>query len=133
MSPSHGDGGRAVKEAVIHVNALPSQVFLLLCPEREREWIDGWDYEMMYSESGYAESGCVFTTTFPPEGPTIWTFTEHIPDRHLVILRVTPGLVTIRWQMDLSEPEPGKTAIVMNWVVTGLSPVREPVYPRGAR
>ena len=95
--------------------------FLHLCPERERDWIDGWDYEMGYSESGYTEPGCVFTTMFPPEGLTIWTFMEHVPDRHLVIFRVSPGFVTIRWQMDLSEPEPGKTAIAMNWVVTGLS------------
>ena len=106
----------------MHLPASPSRVFPLLCPERERDWISGWDYEMVYSASGYAEPGCIFISTLPPEGRTIWTFVEHDPDRHIVIHRITPDLVSIRWQMDLTEPAPGRTEVAVTWVVTGLSP-----------
>ena len=121
MSPAHGTGHRAEKEAVLKIPATPSRVFPLFCPERERDWIPGWDCRMAYSASGYAEPGCTFVTTSLPEGPTVWTFLEHVLDRHLVIFRVSQDLVTIRWQMDLSEPAPGRTEIRMHWVVTGLS------------
>lgn len=39
-----------------------SEIFQLLCPVREKEWLKGWDYNMIYSESGFAEKGCVFET-----------------------------------------------------------------------
>ena len=42
--------------------AAPEKVFPLLCPVREADWIPGWQYELVYSESGVAELGCVFTT-----------------------------------------------------------------------
>jgi hypothetical protein len=42
--------------------AAPERVFPLLCPVREADWIPGWRYKLIYSESGVAELGCVFTT-----------------------------------------------------------------------
>lgn len=116
-----GSGRRMDLDCMIHVDAPPREVFPLLCPERERDWIDGWDYEMIYSKSGYAEPGCVFATTFPPEGPTVWAFVEHVPDRRVAIFRVSRDLIAIHWTMDLIEPEPGTTKIAMHWTVTGLS------------
>lgn len=38
------------------------EIFELLCPVREKEWLRGWDYNMIYSISGLAEKGCVFET-----------------------------------------------------------------------
>ncbi|MCT4618260.1 MAG: hypothetical protein N4A62_02615 [Marinisporobacter sp.] len=38
------------------------EIFKLLCPVREKEWLQGWDYKMIYSESGFAEKGCIFET-----------------------------------------------------------------------
>ena len=37
-------------------------IFELLCPVKEKEWLRGWDYKMIYSESGLAEKGCIFET-----------------------------------------------------------------------
>jgi len=39
------------------IHARPDVVFPLLCPVREAEWLDGWDYKMIYSESGVVEEG----------------------------------------------------------------------------
>lgn len=30
------------------INAVPETVFPLLCPVREAEWLDGWQYAMIY-------------------------------------------------------------------------------------
>jgi len=47
--------------------APPGKVFPLLCPLREYEWIEGWQCEMLHSDSGIAEKNCVFRTRFPGE------------------------------------------------------------------
>ena len=31
------------------IDATPEKVFPLLCPVREAEWLDGWQYAMIYS------------------------------------------------------------------------------------
>ena len=41
-------------------NAEPEKVFPLLCPVREKDWLDGWNYKMIYSKSGLIEKNCVF-------------------------------------------------------------------------
>lgn len=62
------------------INAPAEEVFPLICPVREAEWLDGWDYRMVYSESGIAEEGCVFTSHHPgEESDTIWIITQHDP------------------------------------------------------
>src|SRR2546427_12204443 len=43
-------------------DAPPEIVFPMLCPVREADWVPGWQYKMIYSKSGMAEAGCVFTT-----------------------------------------------------------------------
>ncbi len=44
----------------------PEKVFPLLCPVREADWIPGWRYQLIRSNSGVAELGCIFTTPDPP-------------------------------------------------------------------
>ncbi len=55
--PGHA---RSVTSFTHLVPAPPAAVFPLLCPIREREWIPGWDGEVVYSESGVAERDGVF-------------------------------------------------------------------------
>jgi hypothetical protein len=42
------------KEFVFEVAAPPDRVFPLLCPVRERDWLEGWEADMVYSASGVA-------------------------------------------------------------------------------
>ncbi len=69
------------------INALPEEVFPLLCPVREAEWLDEWDYSMIYSVTGFAEPGAVFSTSSPGEQDTIWIVTKH--DRQNMIVEFT--------------------------------------------
>ncbi|MGI9537489.1 MAG: hypothetical protein ACR2PB_10480, partial [Desulfocapsaceae bacterium] len=55
------------------LNSTPEKVFPLLCPVREYEWIPQWQCEMIYSRSGVAELGCVFSTDFKDSfGREVW-------------------------------------------------------------
>lgn len=75
-----------------HVSAPPEQVFPLLCPVREFEWLSGWDCTLVHSESGLAEPGAVFTTLSAGEPPTVWTISRHDAHAHVIeFVCVTPG------------------------------------------
>jgi hypothetical protein len=59
------------------IHASAETVFPLLCPVREAEWLDGWQYEMIYSESGLVEEGAVFSTPSEAEEDTVWIVVKH--------------------------------------------------------
>ena len=61
------DSGRTVRSYTQRIEAPPDSVFPLLCPVREAEWLAGWSevLEMVHSDSGLAEDGCVFMTRPP--------------------------------------------------------------------
>jgi hypothetical protein len=61
------------------LSAAPDAVFPLLCPVREYEWIDDWRCELLHTSSGLVELGCVFATTYRPEGRTLWVTSRHDP------------------------------------------------------
>ena len=82
---------RAVRTYRQTINAKPDKVFPLLCPVREAEWLDGWNYTMIYSASGLVEEGAVFSTSNPGDEDTIWVVTRHDPAaRRVEFARFTP-------------------------------------------
>ena len=75
---------RIIRKYCQTINATPEKIFPLLCPVREAEWLDGWKYEMIYSESGLVEEGCVFSTSHEKEEDTVWIVTLHDPENYKV-------------------------------------------------
>jgi len=76
-----------------HLCASADQVFPLLCPVREGEWVKDWRPKLVISESGVAEPGCIFVTPGIPED-ALWLMTVHDPvDHRLEILKIIPGMV----------------------------------------
>jgi hypothetical protein len=74
--------GRRVTHEFTQTNpAPPDKVFSLLCPVREAEWVPGWNYQLIYSDSGVAEMGCVFTTipSDIPNAKLTWMTTDYDP------------------------------------------------------
>ena len=61
------------------VPASPGQVFPLLCPVREYEWLPHWRCELLHSASGVAEEDCVFRTDFPGQEPLLWVVSHYEP------------------------------------------------------
>lgn len=79
------------------------KVFPLLCPVRETEWLEDFESELIYSESGVAEEGCVFRTQAPGGPETIWIIVRHDQDQGRVeFVRVTQGLAATRLNIQLT-------------------------------
>lgn len=72
---------RLVKTYEMTAPAGCEDVFPLLCPVREYDWIPHWECNMIYSPSGKAELGCVFETDFPDRGEMTWVATKYEPPR----------------------------------------------------
>ncbi|MFZ2634282.1 MAG: hypothetical protein WA081_14335 [Desulfosalsimonadaceae bacterium] len=51
---------RVSTQFTIRIQAAPDALFALACPKEELKWIDQWQYEMIYSDSGKNENNCIF-------------------------------------------------------------------------
>ncbi len=91
---------RVTRNYVQTIDAEPPVVHSLICPVKEAEWLDGWDYRLIFSHSGVAEHGCVFTSSSAGED-TIWLITKRDDAGcETEFARVTPesqvAVVTVR-------------------------------------
>ena len=103
-------------------NATPDKVFPLLCPVREKDWIEEWDYTMIYSKSGVAEKGCVFTTPHHGKEVTVWYITEHDPENYIVeFVRLTPNEEVVKIGIKLEDNGNGSTTADITYQYTGLN------------
>ena len=99
----------------------PDKIFPLLCPTRERDWIPGWECELIYTESGYAEENCVIRTKdSSPLGSGIWVITRHEPNSRFELVRVTPNLV-IQLEIKLIDNADGTTHTKWTALTTGIT------------
>ena len=71
-----------------------SKVFPLLCPVLEYDWIDGWQCEMVYTDSGVAENNCIFVTSFPDSGRQVWSVSRYEPDSRIEFVMMGADLVS---------------------------------------
>lgn len=112
---------RVTRQYVQTIEAQPSVVHALICPVKEAEWLDGWDYDLIYSQSGVAEYGCVFTSQSSGE-QTIWTITKRDDVTcETEFVRVTPGsrvaLVAIR----IAEGDKQTSRVHISYTITALT------------
>jgi hypothetical protein len=99
------------------------EVFPLLCPVREADWIDGWSYRMIHSDSGVAEEGCVFATPHQGKYETTWYITKHDRKNYEIeFVRVTPGEYIVRISIGLKPIGESKTESAISYEYTGLNP-----------
>ena len=106
----------------------PERVFPLLCPVREADWIPGWQHRLIYSDSGIAELGCVFTTPNPPASgsavpETTWIVTEYDPAAfRIAFVWINPGMVITEIRIRLVSVGNGTTRSNIRYRYTSLSP-----------
>ena len=113
---------RITKQVNMTIQALPDEVFPLLCPVREYEWIEPWQCDMVYSESGIAENNCIFLTDLPDRGgPEIWTVSRYEPNRCIEFVRFTPGEKIVRLDIWLAPTASGHCDLLWRKIFTGLS------------
>ncbi len=103
-------------------NGSIDEVFSLLCPVREKDWIDGWDYRMIHSKSGLIEKDCVFTTPHHGDQDTVWQVTQYDPKKcRLEFVRVTPSENIVRINIHLESIDPEKTRAFICYKYTALN------------
>jgi hypothetical protein len=102
-------GNRIARTFKTPLSAPPEIVFPLLCPVREYDWIPVWKCEIIYSKSGYAELGCVFTTDFKDHfGPETWVICTYEQNKQISFVKT--GTHTIaRYSVCLEQSQTGST------------------------
>jgi hypothetical protein len=115
-------GKRVAHEYVQTNDARPERVFPLLCPVREADWVPGWQYRLLYSQSGIAEAGCVFTTPNGDGTETTWIVTKYEPAAFRIEFAwVQPGRVAAQISIVLEDKPRGQTSARIRYTYTGLS------------
>ena len=101
----------------------PEVIFPLLCPQREKEWLDGWDSTMIFSLTDLAEQDCIFTTPHQGEQDTVWIITHYDPvDYKLEFVRHTPGLVVVKINIQVRPKGINSSEVDIAYQYTSLSP-----------
>ena len=87
-------GPRYLRRVINHTqdfDATPAEVFPLLCPTTEFDWMDGWHCEMVYSNSLVHEYNAIFKTDYFIPGE-VWVVSHFEPDRIIEFVRVSENL-----------------------------------------
>lgn len=117
-NPPQFRGKRATTSFTGHLSFPPDVIFPLLCPVREYEWLEDWQCEMIYSNSGVAEDNCIFRTAHG--GAMIWTVSRYEPPRRIEFTTFIPEAVVTRLILSL-EPSHGGTDLQWTRIFTGLT------------
>jgi hypothetical protein len=103
-------------------NGNPEEVFPLLCPVRETDWLDGWQYTMIHSRSGVIEQDCVFTTPHHGKLETTWYVTHYDKAAYAIeFIRITPGENVVKINIRLSAIDSKTTSTEINYQYTVLN------------
>ena len=107
------------------INAPVDQVFPLACPYEEYKWIDGWDCDIIYSESGKVEDGCIFTEkrSLPmlhdaEGGATTWYAVLHDPDDFRLHFILLTDISIIKYKIEMEAAGDGATLIKLDLMLT---------------
>ena len=110
------------------IRGIPEQIFPLLCPVRERDWVAGWTTDWVISKSGVAEQDCIFQT--PPNttahksmaAPSIWIISQYNPESlEIEMIKVTPEHTVGKLQISLTRKDATFTCVNISYRYTSLS------------
>lgn len=112
---------RTIKSYTMQLGARPDDIFPLLCPVREYDWIQPWQCEMVYSDSGKAELDCIFKTNFPEDGPEdTWVVSRYEPPKYIEFVRIN-SIRSIRYSIEIIQQDGESSHAVWKQVITGLN------------
>jgi hypothetical protein len=111
---------RVAHRYIQHLNANPEQVFPLLCPVRECEWVNGWKPRIVITTSGVAERDCIFTTQAGAQ-EAVWVVTRYEPPLYIEFLKVTAGETVGRISIELRANGNQGTLAEITYAYTALS------------
>jgi hypothetical protein len=110
------------RSGIIHCKAAVEEVFPLLCPKKEEEWIPGWECETIWSNSGFNEEGAIFRTIKPYGTELYWTTLQYDINNKLVdFLLLAPHLYMFRFKIEIRMNVDGLLAITFTQTFTAIS------------
>jgi hypothetical protein len=93
----------------------------LYCPVREKDWVEHWDPEFVYSNSGLVEKDSVFITTHG-EHEVVWIVSEYDIERGYVKMYYhVPGILITKLEIELTQMKEKKTKAVITYAKTAIS------------
>jgi hypothetical protein len=99
-----------------------SEVFPLLCPVKEYEWLDGWTCDVIYSDSGVVEKDCVFKTGFLGAGDEIWVTTKYDVENYAKeFVVINPSSRVMRFDVTLRDCGEDLTEAIWTLTITALN------------
>ena len=115
-------GIHVAKTYIMTVPVPREKAFPLLCPTREYEWLPHWKCQIIHSESGMAELGCVFTTEVPERGQATWILTRHEPPSRVQYTVFLFGSHVWTLDIELASMDAGQCRLTWRHAFTGLTP-----------
>lgn len=104
------------------INGKPEDIFPLLCPVREKDWLDGWEYEMIHSSSGLVEDNCVFKTPGPGSEGTYWMVSHYDPSQFRIeFVRFSPGEVIVKITIVVEPKQDNTSEVDISYIYSPLS------------
>ncbi len=104
------------------IKAASEVIFPLLCPQKELEWLDGWDYEMIYSQSGFAEDGAVFKTKHSGDVNTIWVVSRYDRENKIIeFVRMTWETVVVKIHIHIYDNHNGTSDVYIEYTFTSIT------------
>lgn len=113
---------RVSRKFIQKINSTPDKIFPLICPVKQRDWLDGWNCEMVNSQSGLSEEGCVFKTKHESEVETIWIITKYDVENYIIeYVRITWGVLAVKINISLEHRYSNITDVNTEYIFTALS------------
>jgi hypothetical protein len=86
VTASNFKSKRISRTSTIILKAPLEKVFPLFGPLKEKEWAEGWNPEIVYSDADYVEERMVFKTKTHGHGETeyTWTVSKYSPEQSLI-------------------------------------------------
>ena len=113
---------RVSRSFIQTINAAPAKVHTLICPVKEAEWLDGWDYDLIFSHSGFAEKGCVFTSRSTGEKDTIWLITQRDDAAcETIFVRITPESRVAEVIVRIEDGGKQTSRVHINYTITAIT------------
>ncbi len=109
------------------IKAPLNEIFPLCCPVEELKWINNWEYQLICSDSGVNEKGCIFTEEmsgvllFGSPVKTKWITSRHEPDTRIQFVLVSEEMSVILFDLEFVDQGNGLSVVRFQFMYTPLN------------
>ena len=113
----------------ISIDAPAEKIFPLACPVEELKWINGWDYNMIYSDSGKNENNCIFTENMSAQHImgtekselTYWATTLYDQANQIIAFILLRSSTVTKLEIVMKTINPQATTVTWDMTITAIN------------